>query len=95
MGKILNEKYRIATTDMPGEPNRFKIYYGKEDIIILNSDMPGQQEIVKLMVEYLEHEDKTRKAVFEFVTDDTLKGILYALAQIVRIRRKLNRFKCA
>ena len=96
MGKILNEKHRIATTEMPGEANNFQICYSSADIIIVNSTMPCQEEIVRLMVTYLEQEDdKVRKELYEVVTSDILLGIFHALARVARVRRKLNRSKCA
>lgn len=96
MGKILNEKHRIATAEMPGEANNFQICYDSADIIIVNSTMPCQEEIVRVMVAYLEQEDdEVRKELYEVVTSEILLGIFHALARVARVRRKLNRSKCA
>ena len=96
MEKILNVKHRIVTADMPGEANEFQIRYSPADIIIINSTMPCQEEFVRLMVAYLEQEDdEVRKELYEVVTSEILLGIFHALARVSRVRRKLNRSKCA
>ncbi|WP_178716330.1 hypothetical protein [Clostridium sp. AF27-2AA] len=48
------------------------------------------------MVTYLEQEDdEVRKELYEVVTSEILLGIFHALARVARVRRKLNRSKCA
>lgn len=65
-------------------------------LLFVNSTMPCQEEIVRLMVTYLEQEDdEVRKELYEVVTSDILLGIFHALARVARVRRKLNRSKCA
>ena len=73
-----------------------QITFSSADIIIVNSTMPCQEEIVRLMVTYLEQEDdEVRKELYEVVTSEILLGIFHALARVARVRRKLNRSKCA
>ena len=96
MKKLLNEKYRIAVVDMPGAENNIQIRYNSSaDIIILNSTAPYLKELVELMVTYLEQEDQSRKEILAVSSNDILNGVLHTVARIVRIRRKMKRFKCA
>ena len=64
--------------------------------ILLSLTALCQEEIVRLMVTYLEQEDdEVRKELYEVVTSEILLGIFHALARVARVRRKLNRSKCA
>ena len=93
--KILSEEHRIVAVPMKYEGGLHIIYNHSIDAILINADCQNLEKTAKIMTTYLTIEGRDRLDVANCTNNESVKGVLHVLDQVVRIRRRLNKSRRA